>query len=99
MRDPSLGLRMTIYSCFSAFNSQFRVGSAMSALQTRWTTFIDGQHRYPTGIAGQLIGRRMLRQHAPETRWTISTLDIQPTDRVLEVGFGAGHGLALAAQQ
>jgi SAM-dependent methyltransferase len=41
----------------------------------------------------------MLRQHAPETEWTIRLLHLQPTDRVLEIGFGAGRGLTLALAQ
>ena len=41
----------------------------------------------------------MVRQHAPETDWTIAELQISPTDRVLELGFGAGRGVALAAEQ
>lgn len=71
----------------------------MVAIRSRWTTFLDDQHRYPTGLAGQLIGERMLRQHMPETTWSVDQLQIQPIDRVLEVGFGAGRAIALAAQQ
>jgi ubiquinone/menaquinone biosynthesis C-methylase UbiE len=72
---------------------------SMQTLHAKWTTFIDHQHRYPTGIVGQLIGERMVRQHMPETVWTIELLDLQSTDYVLELGFGAGRGLALATQQ
>jgi ubiquinone/menaquinone biosynthesis C-methylase UbiE len=71
----------------------------MTRFHTTWKTFLDRQHRYPTGLAGRLIGERMLRQHAPETIWTLGILDLQPADRVLELGFGAGRGLALAARQ
>ena len=38
----------------------------------------------------------MLRQHEPETDWSLELLHLQPTDRILEIGFGAGRGLALA---
>lgn len=41
----------------------------------------------------------MLRQHAPETTWSVELLDLQPTDRVLDIGFGAGRGLALALRR
>jgi ubiquinone/menaquinone biosynthesis C-methylase UbiE len=61
--------------------------------------FIDRQYRQPTGIIGQLVGRRMARQHQPENAWTVSLLDIQPTDRVLEVGFGPGIAVELLAAQ
>ena len=71
----------------------------MSTLRLKWSSFLDQQHRYPTGCIGQFIGERMLRQHTPETDWSIALLDLHPTDRVLEVGFGAGRGLQLVLQQ
>jgi ubiquinone/menaquinone biosynthesis C-methylase UbiE len=70
----------------------------VTALRAQWTKVLDRQHRYPTGLIGQHIGERMVWQHAPETAWTIKLLDLQPADRVLELGFGAGQGLALAAR-
>lgn len=71
----------------------------MNTLRAHWSAYFDQQHRYPTGLIGQLIGELMLRQHAPETEWTLRLLDLQPTDRVLEIGFGAGRGLTLALAQ
>jgi ubiquinone/menaquinone biosynthesis C-methylase UbiE len=71
----------------------------VTPLRTTWTALLDRQHRYPTGLIGRLVGERMLRQHAPETIWTIDRLQIQPSDHVLELGFGAGRGLALAQQR
>jgi SAM-dependent methyltransferase len=71
----------------------------MTALRAHWTAYIDQQHRYPTGLVGRIIGERMLRQHAPENEWSIGLLHLQPTDRILEIGFGAGRGLALALAQ
>ncbi|HEU5228804.1 MAG TPA: class I SAM-dependent methyltransferase [Ktedonobacteraceae bacterium] len=59
----------------------------------------DRQHRCPSGIVGWLVGEQMVRQHRPETTWTVNLLDIQPTDTVLEVGFGAGQGIKLAAMK
>ncbi len=46
-----------------------------------------------------MLGERMVRQHIPETTWTISLLDIQPEDQVLELGFGAGRAIELVAAQ
>jgi ubiquinone/menaquinone biosynthesis C-methylase UbiE len=71
----------------------------MAALRTLWAAYVDRQHRYPTGVVGQIIGERMLRQHTPETNWSIGLLNIQATDRILEIGFGAGRGLALALKR
>jgi len=48
---------------------------------------------------GRIAGEVMVRQHRPETAWTLHLLDIQPTDTVLEVGFGAGQGIKLAAER
>jgi ubiquinone/menaquinone biosynthesis C-methylase UbiE len=71
----------------------------LTTLRTKWSTYIDQQHRHPHGRIGQFIGERMRRQHMPETTWSIELLKLQPTDRILEIGFGAGRGLALALQQ
>ena len=71
----------------------------MTALSTKWSAYLDQQHRYPSGLFGWLIGERMRRQHAPETEWSVDLLQLQPTDRVLEIGFGVGRGLALTLQQ
>jgi SAM-dependent methyltransferase len=71
----------------------------MHALRAQWARYLDRQHRYPTGLVGQIIGERMLRQHAPETAWSVELLHIQPADRILEIGVGAGRGLKLALVQ
>lgn len=68
-------------------------------VQQHISTLVDRQHRHPTGIVGRLVGERMVRQHAIETEWTLSQLAITPADRVLELGFGAGRALELAATQ
>ena len=60
------------------------------SIKTSYKTYIDGQFRRPTGFVGRIIGRRMAQQHEPENVWTVSLLSIQPTDHVLEVGFGPG---------
>jgi len=48
------------------------------------------QYRRPTGILGGIVGRRMMQQHEPENAWTVSLLDVQPSDAILEIGFGPG---------
>lgn len=57
------------------------------------------QHRCPHGMTGWMAGEQMVRQHKPETAWTLDLLDIQSTDAILEVGFGAGQGIKLAAEK
>ena len=70
----------------------------MTALRTIWASYLDRQHQHPHGLIGQFVGEQMLRQHRSETTWSIELLNLQPTDRVLEIGFGAGRGLALALE-
>jgi len=57
------------------------------------------QFRKPTGFFGRLIGNRMARSNEYEAEWTVSQLDLQPTDRALEIGFGAGVAIQLASQK
>jgi len=66
---------------------------AMVNLKQRLDALMDRQQRCPTGLAGRVVGARMARQHAPETVWTISLLDIAPADHVLEIGCGAGRAI------
>jgi ubiquinone/menaquinone biosynthesis C-methylase UbiE len=67
---------------------------------TAWVEPLLGkQYRCPTGLLGQAVGNKMVRQHAPETAWTIALLDIKPTDCILEIGFGAGRAIELIAAQ
>lgn len=57
-----------------------------------------GQHyRRPSGFMGQIIGNSMAQQHVPENDWTVSLLDVQPTDAILEVGFGPGIAIERVA--
>jgi ubiquinone/menaquinone biosynthesis C-methylase UbiE len=68
-------------------------------LKQRWVDYLNRQHQTPTGLVGQLVSAQMVRQHRPETAWSLALLDLQPTDRVLELGFGAGHALTTLAQR
>jgi ubiquinone/menaquinone biosynthesis C-methylase UbiE len=55
------------------------------------------QFRQPSGIIGRIAGF-LFRLNVEGIDWTIQQLDIQPTDHVLEVGFGPGHGIQRAAK-
>ena len=55
------------------------------------------QFRQPTGFLGRLAGF-FFRINLEGIDWTISLLEIQPTDHVLEIGFGPGHGIQQVAR-
>lgn len=63
-------------------------------VQKRLQTWIDSQYENPRGIVGTYIGEKMVRQHRVEVDWTIEQIQIQPNDRILDVGCGAGDALA-----
>ncbi len=54
------------------------------------------QFRQPSGWLGRLAGF-LFRINREGIQWTIRLLDIQPTDHVLEIGFGPGYGIEKAA--
>jgi hypothetical protein len=52
----------------------------------------------PKGILGRLGGIIMARTNRDMAARTIELLDVQPNDRVLEIGFGPGVGIELLAR-
>ena len=50
------------------------------------------QFRQPSGFFGRFAGF-LFRINLEGIAWTIDQLEIQPTDHVLEIGFGPGHGI------
>jgi ubiquinone/menaquinone biosynthesis C-methylase UbiE len=52
----------------------------------------------PTGTLGKLGGIIMARTNAAFASFVISLLDVQPREKVLEVGFGPGVGIQLLAR-
>ncbi|WP_053218304.1 class I SAM-dependent methyltransferase [Virgibacillus senegalensis] len=55
------------------------------------------QFEKPEGYLGALAGKLMEMFGYKKIEWTISLLDLQKEDNVLEVGFGPGIGIELAA--
>jgi ubiquinone/menaquinone biosynthesis C-methylase UbiE len=47
----------------------------------------------PRGLWGALIGYSMAWTHRARNRWTLSLLDLQVSDRVLEIGCGPGAAI------
>jgi ubiquinone/menaquinone biosynthesis C-methylase UbiE len=58
--------------------------------------FLFSQFGCPRGWLGRLAGASMSRNSADDA-WTVDSLDVQPSDRVLEVGFGPGVAIGLLA--
>jgi SAM-dependent methyltransferase len=44
----------------------------------------------PHGLVGRLAGRFMTHRNLERNRWAVGLLDVKPTDRCLELGFGPG---------
>jgi ubiquinone/menaquinone biosynthesis C-methylase UbiE len=57
-----------------------------------------GQAGYPSGLIGKVFGLIMRWHNQPDNEWTISLLNLQPSDRVLEIGFGPGQAIEYAAR-
>jgi len=52
----------------------------------------------PRGIAGHIGGRLMTgKDKRAMAEWVLSEMAIEPTDRILEVGFGPGLGIEVAS--
>ena len=69
----------------------------MIQIKSAFETVLNKQYPCPKGVMGRIAGELMVRQHVRETAWTVSIADVQPTDRVLEIGFGAGKAIELLA--
>jgi SAM-dependent methyltransferase len=56
------------------------------------------QFRLPRGALGIVAGRIMSKRSSNQERsaWTVEVLDLQPGDRVLELGYGPGLGIEAA---
>jgi SAM-dependent methyltransferase len=59
------------------------------------------QFHRPTGLAGRLAGLMMAHRASNRQRnvWVVSLLDVQPPDRILEIGFGPGLAVAELARR
>jgi ubiquinone/menaquinone biosynthesis C-methylase UbiE len=60
---------------------------------------VEANFRKPSGWFGQMLGHIMSLQHKTLTVWVIDLMDIQPSDRILDVGCGGGMAVKLMAQR
>jgi len=65
-------------------------------IKQRVITAVVRQFGHPSGIGGRLTGWVMAHRSSNKqrNRFVVSLLDVQPTDRVLEIGFGPGLAIA-----
>ena len=66
-------------------------------MRDKFRRFMTTQFGNPSGFLGTLIGRRMAKGNRFDAEWSVSLLNIQPDDRVLEIGFGPGVSTQLAS--
>jgi ubiquinone/menaquinone biosynthesis C-methylase UbiE len=61
-------------------------------LKQRVIDAVKAQFGHPTGLGGRAAGLVMANRSSNRKRnsWAVSLLDVQPDDRVLEIGFGPG---------
>ena len=79
-----------------------RPGDAMAARFYEGSEIVRprpvGQAGHPRGLVGWLFGRIMARENDSMNAFAFEALAPKPGDRVLEVGFGPGQGLARLAR-
>jgi len=76
--------------------AEYGIGRAGLAVVRALDRDAIGQGHHPRGAAGSVTG--WVFAHRPSNRqrnrWVVSLLDVQPADRVLEIGFGPGVAVA-----
>jgi SAM-dependent methyltransferase len=67
-----------------------------TALKQRAIRYLVRQARHPRGVVGWANGWMFALRPSNRQRniWAVSLLDVQPTDRILEIGFGPGLAIA-----
>lgn len=63
--------------------------------------YVVSQFRKPRGLLGRAAGWSMSHRDSNRrrNRWTVGLMQIAPSDRVLEIGFGPGFALGLACDR
>ncbi|MDR6125134.1 ubiquinone/menaquinone biosynthesis C-methylase UbiE [Bacillus sp. SLBN-46] len=78
---------------------KFILKGEVMGLINRVKEFIDSQYSKPRGLIGSYFGEKMVRQHKPETLWTLELLKVAQRERVLELGCGAGFAMKMILEQ
>jgi SAM-dependent methyltransferase len=80
--------------------AEFTVARAGTAAVRALDRDVIGQAHHPRGAAGRVTAWEMAHRpsNRQRSRWVVSLLDVQPADRVLEIGFGPGLAIAALAR-
>jgi SAM-dependent methyltransferase len=70
-------------------------------LKQRTIRAVIGQFHRPRGLGGRVAGWVMAHRESNRKRnaWAVGLLDVQPDDRVLEIGFGPGIAIGELARR
>jgi cyclopropane fatty-acyl-phospholipid synthase-like methyltransferase len=60
---------------------------------------INKQFRKPSGLGGMIISRIMRKGNIPDYRKVIRALEVQPGERIFEIGYGPGVGISMILQE
>lgn len=60
---------------------------------------LSSQYRFPTGLLGKYVGKKMDERNDRQSDWVISLLDLKPDDKILDIGFATGRVLKKIAKQ
>src|SRR5262249_12503284 len=99
VRERLRGSRCGLQGCRGPADRSRR-DAAEAAMTSGLRKTIVRQFGRPTGLVGRLVGLVMAMRYSnrERNRRTIELLDIQPDDRVLEIGFGPGLAIEMAAR-
>jgi SAM-dependent methyltransferase len=66
--------------------------TTIMSVQKQLGRWIVSQFLHPRGLAGHVVGWEMALRPSNRKRnvWAVSLMDVQPSDRILEIGFGPG---------
>src|SRR5271168_4473975 len=59
--------------------------------------YLFSQFTHPRGWVGWLVGQLLAVKNKERSLWVLTLLDLRPTDRVLEIGFGPGADIQRVA--
>ena len=59
---------------------------------------LDSQFGHPKGLLGSIVGQLMAFEHRALHKAVVAHLQLKDTDHVLEIGFGPGTAVKLAAE-